>query len=311
MLVCAGRAAQRRARLNAEDGSSSDEEGAVPFGPIARPRNRFDPRVVRSRNCANARKARLAAVRRKFDRVREEERRRRAEEWERKLMLAQASRVMARQNAEAGALNLVSTYHTMLQRGYVAVGVGRAQSLEIRDFVVSALTDNILTPEFIGLKTFMQQWDFMSRLHAEVDFRADHLQLFPMEGAAKTYPSLASRDRDEAVYVVKSTGVTTLRISRLTIENIFPHILADEELLQQLIGKTYSFSFAMFSHVRADGRIFQMESRVDLSSSLMTLLQDRDAAAEMIREAAFMSSGNLSLQDEVREAQNLLANSYL
>ncbi|KAE8996394.1 hypothetical protein PR003_g20080 [Phytophthora rubi] len=311
MLVCAGRAVQRRAQLRADTWNSSGEEDGVPHGAIARPRSRFDPRVVRSRNCANARKAQRAALRRRSERARDEERRRRTEEWERTLMLARASRVVARHNAEAGALRLVSTYHKMLQHGYLAIDIGRPRTLEIHDFMLSAMAGDIITPEFIGLTTFMQQWDLMSRFHSEVDFRAERLQLFPMDGAAKTYPSLAERDRDEAVYVVKSTGTTTLRISRLTVENIFPHILNDEQLVQLLIGKTYRFNFTVFSHVRADGVIFQMESRVDLSSALMTLLHDREAAASIIRKAAFMPSGNLSLQDEVRESQNTLANSYL
>ncbi|EGZ12882.1 hypothetical protein PHYSODRAFT_512302 [Phytophthora sojae] len=278
---------------------------------MAQPRSRFDPRVVRSRNCANAKKAHRAALHRRSERARDEERRRRTEEWERTLMLARASRVVARHNAEAGALRLVSTYHKMLQHGYFAMDIGHPRTIEIQDFVGSVLAEDMITPEFIGLKTFMQQWDFLSRFHSEVDFRADRLQLFPMEGAAKTYPSLAGRDRDEAVYVVKSTGTTTLRISRLTIENIFPHILNDEQLVQHLIGKTYSFNFTIFSHVSADGVIFQMESRVDLSSTLMTLVQDRDAATSIIRKAAILPSGNLSLQDEVRDSQNTIANSYL
>ncbi|KAG6614869.1 Deoxyhypusine hydroxylase [Phytophthora cinnamomi] len=250
MLVCAGRAAQRRALLKNEtcSSSSSDEDDGVPHGAIARPRSRFDPRVVRSRNCVNAKKAQRAAVRRRSERARDEERRRRVEEWERALMLARASRVVARHNAEAGALRLVSTYHKMLQHGYLAMNIGDPHTIEIQDFMLSAMAEDIITPDFIGLKTFMQQWDFLSRFHSEVDFRAERLQLFPMEGAAKTYPSLAARDRDEAVYVVKSTGVTTLRISRLTIANIFPHILNDEQLVQHLIGKTYSFSFTTFSH---------------------------------------------------------------
>ncbi|KAJ8548471.1 hypothetical protein ON010_g11202 [Phytophthora cinnamomi] len=199
----------------------------------------------------------------------------------------------------------------MLQHGYLAMNIGDPHTIEIQDFMLSAMAEDIITPDFIGLKTFMQQWDFLSRFHSEVDFRAERLQLFPMEGAAKTYPSLAARDRDEAVYVVKSTGVTTLRISRLTIANIFPHILNDEQLVQHLIGKTYSFSFTTFSHVSADGVIFQKESRVDLSSAFMTVLHDRDAAAVIIRKSAILPSGCLALQDEVRDSQNTLANSYL
>eukprot|EP00644_Phytophthora_capsici_P004985 jgi/Phyca11/502658/fgenesh2_kg.PHYCAscaffold_1_\ len=218
------------------------------------------------------------------------------------MVLARSSRLAARFTAEASALKLVSTYHDKLQHGY---------SDHLQAFLVSIVAEDIITPELSGRNTFLKQWELFSRFHAQVDFRLDSLQLFPMEGAAKTYPSLAARDRDEAVYVVKSTGVNTLRISRLTLEQIFPHILMDEELVQYLIDKTYSFHFTVFSHVSADGQIFQMESRVDLASSLMTLLQDRDAAVKMAREAAMLSSGNLTQQNEVQEAQNVIANSYL
>lgn len=311
MLVCAGRSAQRKAQVKSDEWSSGDEDDEIPFGPIARPRNRFDPRVVRSKNCVNARKARRSAQRRRSTQAQAEERRRHAEEWERKLMLARASRAVARHNAEAGALRVVSSYHQLLRHGYRALDTGNPHTAEIQDFVASVMANDIITPEFVGLKTFMQQWDFMSRFHSEVDFRADRLQLFPMEGAAKTYPSLASRDRDEAVYVVKSIGVTTLRISRETITHIFPHLLNDEELVQRLIGKAYSFSFTVFSHVSADGQVFQMESRVNLESSLLLLLQDRTKVGEVIRESAIIPSGNLLLQEEVREGQNVVANSYL
>ncbi|KAK1943301.1 hypothetical protein P3T76_004697 [Phytophthora citrophthora] len=299
MLVCAGRTAQRRAQLRFKTDDWSSDEEQVPYGAIAQPRNRFDPVVVRSRNCSNIRKARRAARRRRFER---QERRRRAEEWERAIVLARSSRLVARFTAEASALKLVSTYHDKLQHGY---------SEQLQVFLVSIIAEDIVTPELSGRNTFLKQWELFSRSHSQVDFRLDRLQLFPMEGAAKTYPSLAARDRDEAVYVVKSSGVNTLRISRLTLEQIFPHILTDEELVQYLIGKTYSFQFTVFSHVSADGKIFQMESRVDLASSLMALLQDRDTAVKMAREAVMLPSGNLTQLNEVREAQNVIANSYL
>ncbi|KAL3663431.1 hypothetical protein V7S43_011836 [Phytophthora oleae] len=297
MLVCAGRVAQRRAHLRTKDWGSDEEQ--VPYGAIAQPRSRFDPVVVRSRNCSNIRKAHRAALRRRSER---EERQRRAEAWERAMVQARSSRLLARYTAEASALKLVSTYHNKLQRGY---------SGQLQPFLVSVIGEDVVTPELCGRKTFLKQWELFSRLHAQMDFRADRLQLFPMEGAAKTYPSLAARDRDEAVYVVKSTGVNTLRISRLTLEQIFPHILTDEELVQHLIGKTYSLSFTIFFHVSVDGKIFQIESRVELASSLMTLLHDRDAAVKMTREAVMLPSGNLKQQDEVQEAQNVIANSYL
>ncbi|RLN20259.1 hypothetical protein BBJ28_00006024 [Nothophytophthora sp. Chile5] len=307
MLVRPGRAAQRRALVGVADCSSSEEDEP----PLHSRADQRGPRVTRTKNCANAKKARRAALRRKAAQDRVDKRRRRLAEWDRRLVVANAARMTARHNAEVRAMKLAATYHRLLARGYRVTDPSFPHRLEIAAFVHSSISEDIITSEFKGRETFLQQWDFMSSYHADINMEMDRLKLFPMEGAARTYPLLAVQSRDEAVYVVKSTGTTTLRISRATIEHIFPRILDDEQLVQWLIGKTYSFAFTVFYHISADGRIFQMESRVDLTSSLMMLLQDPETALQMLDEATMSSSGNLLVQDEVAEAQNMLANCYL
>ncbi|RLN91321.1 hypothetical protein BBJ28_00011677 [Nothophytophthora sp. Chile5] len=308
MLVCPGRAAQRRALVDVADCSSSSEEDE----PLLHSRaDQRGPRVTRTRNCTNAKKAQRAALRRKAVQDRADKRRRRLAEWDRRLAVANATRMAARHNAEVRSMKLVATYHRLLARGYRVTDPSFPNCLEIGAFMHSSISEDIITPDFTGMETFLQQWDFLSSYHADMNMEMDRLELFPMEGAARTYPSLVVQSRGEAVYVVKSTGTTTLRISRATIKHIFPRILDDEQLVQWLIGKTYSFAFTVFYHISADGCIFQIESRVDLTSSIMTLLQNPVTTLQMLDEAAMSSSGNLLVQDEVAEAQNTLANCYL
>lgn len=80
--------------------------------------------------------------------------------------------------------------------------------------------------------------------------------------------------------------------------------------MQSLIGKTYSFAFTLIAYVDArDGRIFQTESTVDLTSALLDMLQDPFVTIKMVD--AMTKRGNLLLMDDVLEDQNVIENGFL
>ncbi|KAE9005254.1 hypothetical protein PR003_g17529 [Phytophthora rubi] len=110
----------------------------------------------------------------------------------------------------------------------------------------------------------------------------------------------------------RRTAPPTLQISRTTIKRVFPHILNDEELVQWLIGKTYSFSFTLIAYVDATtGSVFQIESKVDLTSALLDLLQDPFVTIKMVEATKMSKHGNLLLATDVQEGQNAIENGFL
>ncbi|KAE9315839.1 hypothetical protein PR003_g18890, partial [Phytophthora rubi] len=162
-------------------------------------------------------------------------------------------------------------------------------------------------PPFTGRSKYLEQWQLVNECHATVGCEAASIDVYPL---------LADGDEDEElerhVSVVKSCGATTLQISRSTIERVFPHLLNDEPLVQSLIGRTYSFAFTLIAYVDArDGRIFQTESTVDLTSALLDMLQDPFATVKMLDAAAMTKRGNLLLMDDVLEDQNVIENGFL
>jgi hypothetical protein len=92
-----------------------------------------------------------------------------------------------------------------------------------------------------------------------------------------------------------------MQISRTTFKRVFPHILTDETLVQWLIGKTYSFSFKLSTYADArSSRVFQIESKVDLTSALLDLLQDPFATIFMVESTTMSKHGDLSAADRRR-----------
>ncbi|RLN96394.1 hypothetical protein BBJ28_00003190 [Nothophytophthora sp. Chile5] len=69
-------------------------------------------------------------------------------------------------------------------------------------------------------------------------------------------------------------GVLHLRYSRRTIENVFPHAIADEDLVQKLIGRQLQVHYKANMHFNAHGKLEGYEVVPDFVGALMEILGD-------------------------------------
>ncbi|GMF54847.1 unnamed protein product [Phytophthora fragariaefolia] len=271
-------------------------------------RTETPPRRVHSKNCSNNKKLLQSIKRRKIKEELEETRRLQEQihELDRRLTLFNARALVCRQNAGEAAMRIMETYYSYMARGYDRLGDPQ-QAIVTRKFLLATFDEGLKTPDFTGIENLMKQWELISTCHKSVCCRLDGLEL------VDHYDRLPSGNGEEkGVHVVKTHGVITLEISRATFESVFPHIMADEVLAQSLMGKRYSFSFTLIAYVSASsGRIFQLESKIDLTSALMNLLQDPFAAVQMVNSTTMNMRGNLLLSEDIREDQNVIENGCL
>lgn len=219
---------------------------------------------------------------------------------DRRITLLDSVALVSRQNAQAAALQMMERYHEFTCRGFARIDE------PMTTFMRSLFVEDVRCPDFTGLRVFMQQWEQLSVFHASLSVETKGLDVLPTETLTTT-----GRSSDD-VYVIRSFGTTTCRISRKTIECIFPHMLVDEPLVQWLIGKQYAFSYTLVVHVNSEGRIFQLESKVDLTSALLDLLHDPFVTLKMVDASTMTRGGNLQLHNSgVREAQNTIENGFL
>lgn len=220
---------------------------------------------------------------------------------DRRLTLLDSVALVSRQNAQAAALQMMEQYHQFTCRGFAMFDEPTTT------FMRSLFVEDVRSPDFTGLAVFMQQWEHLSVYHASLSVETKGLDVLPTE----TLADGSGRYSDD-VYMIKSFGTTTCRISRKTIECIFPQVLHDEPLVQWLIGKQYACSYTLVVHVNSEGRIFQLESKVDLTSALLDLLHDPFVTLKLVEASTMTSSGNLQLHNSgVREAQNTIENGFL
>ncbi|RLN65712.1 hypothetical protein BBJ28_00016785 [Nothophytophthora sp. Chile5] len=84
---------------------------------------------------------------------------------------------------------------------------------------------------------------------------------------------------------VVAHGVLHLRYSRRTIENVFPHAVADEDLVQKLIGRQLQVHFKANMHFNARGKLEGYEVVPDFVGALMEILGDLQDCNRMMGRA--------------------------
>ncbi|EGZ12902.1 hypothetical protein PHYSODRAFT_257278 [Phytophthora sojae] len=258
-------------------------------------------RRLHSKSCANAKKD--AANDRKRRRRQELASARDSEQLQaqirhldEQLTLINGRDVVARQNAQGAAFNVMRVYFERIVRGFDPVRYPEQADAPLQ-FFNAAFVKDLKTNDFTGRDKYLEQWQLVNECYARVGCEATSIDVYPL-----TDERLADDDEE----LERHVNV----ISRTTIERIFPHILSDEVLVQSLIGKTYSFAFTLIAYVDArDGRIFQTESTVDLTSALLDMLQDPFVTIKMVD--AMTKRGNLLLMDDVLEDQNVIENGFL
>ncbi|OQR98090.1 hypothetical protein ACHHYP_09153 [Achlya hypogyna] len=128
------------------------------------------------------------------------------------------------------------------------------------DFLRSVMQPDVQFMGQVGIDKIFEQW----RLYHSL------FQSFTM-----TCPSLDIINLDEGA-VVRAPATMHLRISRTTIEALYPHILHDERIVQKLVGQVLHLPILIHFHYDARSRIRELETSANMTSSLADLLESLD-----------------------------------
>ncbi|KAG7378947.1 hypothetical protein PHYPSEUDO_009277 [Phytophthora pseudosyringae] len=99
-------------------------------------------------------------------------------------------------------------------------------------------------------------WERYSTFHSSVKLTCESAELL-------------TADKCSSVVV---HGTLHLRYSRRTIENVYPHAAAEEDLIQKLIGRQLHVHYRAQMHFNANGRLEAYEMEPDFVGALMEVL---------------------------------------
>jgi hypothetical protein len=88
-------------------------------------------------------------------------------------------------------------------------------------FMRATMDPELCFGEFKGIEVVLDQWERYSKYHAFLQFEL---------------LDVCVRENNDG-HIIETNGQLRTRYSRCTIENVFPHVVGNEPLIQRLIGK--------------------------------------------------------------------------
>ncbi|RLN14357.1 hypothetical protein BBJ28_00007396 [Nothophytophthora sp. Chile5] len=200
---------------------------------------------------------------------------------ERRQLLLRSLQLARQANAAQLVADKVCRYYRSFSRGYDPT---RSDATAIEALLQGIMLPDVESPAFRDRATFLALWRDYSRYHAEISLSCE--QIHPLDCD------------DPDVYLVQCAGRSTLRISRDTIKHFFQPLLADEEMVQRLVGKTYVFPYVSRFYFDSSGRVFRMEPRADLAAGLFDLVVDPLSTVRMLGASKLSDDGCLHAYSE-------------
>ncbi|KAJ0404434.1 hypothetical protein ATCC90586_003068 [Pythium insidiosum] len=159
-------------------------------------------------------------------------------------------------------------------------------------FMLATMDPELRFGEFKGIHVVMDQWERYSKFHAFL-----HFELLDVRIATT----------DASGYVVETTAHLRTRYSRRTIENVFPHVVGNEELTQRLIGREIVYPCRNQFYFTREGRVQRYDVEADFPEALLMALGNMQDVAVLLGEALIRQQhmmGELS-SDELAILENV------
>ncbi|KAL3665361.1 hypothetical protein V7S43_009400 [Phytophthora oleae] len=145
-----------------------------------------------------------------------------------------------------------------------------------RGFLNAVMNDNVRFGEFLGVDLLLDQWERYSLYHAAIEWTMKSLNVVQLND---------DNQYDEGSLLISITADLRVRYSRRTIEEVFPHLIGDEVLIQSLIGLEVTYPSINHFHFNKDGKIEWYAPEADFVSALMSALKNPMLVARVMGNA--------------------------
>ncbi|CAH0486391.1 unnamed protein product [Peronospora farinosa] len=148
-----------------------------------------------------------------------------------------------------------------------------------RGFLQAVMNADLRFGEFYGVGLLFHQWERYSLYHAAIKWTMKSLKVIELTEPGDLTPCNGSS------LVVTITADLRVRISRRTIEEVFPHLVGDEGLMQLLIGQEVTYPCINHFHFNRNGKIEWYTPEINFIGGLTEALKRPELVAYVMENA--------------------------
>ncbi|OQR89973.1 hypothetical protein THRCLA_09490 [Thraustotheca clavata] len=160
------------------------------------------------------------------------------------------------------------------------------------EFLTSSMDPNLKFMGQVGINKLLDQWTLYHTLFHSFEMTCPAFQVLYIENNK----------------VVRAPAIMDLRISRTTLEALYPHVLHDERLVQKLIGKVLRMAVLIHLHYDENSRVVEFATAADMTVGWSNLLESLDDTLTVLGGARIRHDAELGAEGVVVQATYYLRN---
>ncbi|KDO24797.1 hypothetical protein SPRG_20828 [Saprolegnia parasitica CBS 223.65] len=135
----------------------------------------------------------------------------------------------------------------------------------------------------IGIQKLLDQWTLYHTLFHSFEMTCTQMTTMTLE-----------HNR-----VVRAPANMDLRISRTTLQALYPHVLSNERLVQKLIGQVLRMSVLILLHYDEDGRVIIFDTSADMTVGWANLLESVEDTLVVLDGARIKHNAELQVEKTI------------
>ncbi|KAL4157275.1 hypothetical protein PRNP1_006298 [Phytophthora ramorum] len=183
---------------------------------------------------------------------------------------------LTQQPTNASFARVVHEYFSLFKYGVPVAthGSGIVQDQLLLSSRQAGFLNGLMHPSMVfgssyGVRELLDQWEKYSLFHAGLKYEVKNLQIM----AADPNP------------VVLAPATLYVRFTRRTVEEIFPHVLCNEALVQRLIGLQLEYPVRNTFYFGDDNKIHRYDTYVDFVAAFVRALGNMEDTMAMMESA--------------------------
>ncbi|KAL3656531.1 hypothetical protein V7S43_018611 [Phytophthora oleae] len=214
---------------------------------------------------------------------------------ERSTLLQDSATLLWRHNSSAVTLDLTREYFLQLAHGYDSTDGERSATTD--RFMASVFRPDIVCRDFQGIQAYMDQWEKYTTFHQGLAFKLNTARIVDND------------DDPRCAVTVYAAGQLDVTFTQDTLKFLYPALFTqsqrnslERELVNTLVGSRGCLPTEIVLNFDRQGRVFAFESRVNLVSTLLTVLHSPSAAIHVLQSSIMTTDGHWQAATDAEEA---------
>ncbi|KAF0718865.1 Aste57867_1429 [Aphanomyces stellatus] len=180
--------------------------------------------------------------------------------------------------------SIMAEYFRLYEQGYTSKTAACVRATQ-QAFLTSTMREDMVFMDDVGVEKLIAQWNVYTTVFDSFNMEIRSIRVVAFS------PDV----------VVHADAMLHLRISRLTIETLFRHLLGDEPLTQRLIGQSLELPLQICFAFDSDTKVVRYDTHVNIVLGLSNLLGSFEDTVTALKHFQMRENAEIVVEENMMQ----------